>query len=267
MDFLKQFESWPEEVWRSFGLDFLENNGWYRDYRSPYDVVIHNGTRYLVSFNHNIARGPVGTTIESDLIRRLRQAEANGFIGFYSGNYSTGLIERLESLNIKLKVLSGVHISVLLPFSTSSFIDKHFLGGERDTLRRANYFLNKPSPLTYKPLYCICGCGVDILKDPFSIGSSAAFIRLEGGRLYFLYGLKDCIFSLCHENTSCGWVELNQMLHPDQFNIWNGTINAYLSNNNYLDLKNFWKPRKLFTMRLLQRIRPINSGFFMDGEF
>lgn len=266
MNYLKIIESWSEGQWHNFGLAFLQQAGWEHDLTSKDDVFCIDNKRFLVSFRHNIKRGAVGIEIEKELISRLKNANAEGFIGFYSGDYSTSLDVRLRSLKIQFALVSGTQISVLLPYFLSLFIDKYF-GNRNENYRWAwNYFLNTSNQNTYKPLYCICGCQKDILENPLSISSSAAFIRREKDKLFFIYGLKNCIFRGRDANTSCGWIELNQVLHPDQFSIWNSRLNEYVTTEVGMDLKSYYTPKRLFTTRIMQRMRSVNAGFFLNSE-
>lgn len=266
MNYLKSIENWSDEKWRGFGLEFLQHTGWDRDWSSDFDVLSVDGKRFLASFRNNMKQGAVGISIEKDVLSRLKRASAEGFIGFYSGDYATSLDTRLRSLNIPVFLVSGVQISVLLPYFDSSFIDSHFGRKEKNSLSIWSHYVNKIDPIKYRPLYCMCGCGADILRNASSIAFSAAFIHRAEDKLYFIYGLKNCIFSACDDNTSCGWIEINQILHPDQFNIWNGMLNDYVAVNTGLDLEEYYGPKRIFLARILQRIRPVNAGFFMGAE-
>lgn len=265
MNYLKRIEIWSDKQWRDFGLEFLEQAGWERDWTSDLDVFRINGERFVVSFRHNIRQGAIGTDIESDLVSLLKCANADGFIGFYSGDYTTSLCDRLSRLKAQSMLISGVQISVLLPYFSSSFIDRYFSGREPKESWGWSHYLNK-STHKYKPLYCMCGCQRDILADGRHIGHSAAYLHRDEDKLYFVYGLKGCVFKICDDNTICGWVEINQILHPDQFNIWNGVLLSYLADNPELDLEEYHAPKRLFTSRILQRMRSVNAGFFLDVE-
>jgi len=265
MNYLKRVENWSGKQWRDFGLEFLEQAGWERDWISDLDVFRINGQRFVVSFRHNIRQGAIGTDIETDLTSLLRRADAQGFIGFYSGDYTTSLCDRLSRLTAQSMLISGVQISVLLPYFCSSFIDQHFSREEPKASREWNHYLNK-SPTKYKPLYCMCGCQRDILSDSLRIAHSAAYLHRDEDKLYFVYGLKSCVFKICDDNTACGWIEINQVLHPDQFNIWNGVLLGYLADNPELDLEEYHGPKRLFTSRILQRMRSVNAGFFLGVE-
>ncbi|MEN1910928.1 hypothetical protein P5Z57_28075 [Pseudomonas sp. CD3(2023)] len=266
MNYLQDIKCWADENWREFGLEFLQQAGWDRDWISDFDVFSVKGKRFLVSLRHNINEGPVGTEIEKNIISRMRRANADGFIGFYSGEFTTSLQARLKTLSSHVDLIGGVQVSVLLPYFSSNFIDK-FFGAREDGWRWGwNCYLNKENKAEYKPLFCMCGCGKDILEGPLAIGLSAAFVHLSKDRLYFIYGLKGCIFKVCEDNTSCGWVEVNQILHPDQFNIWNGQLKDYLSENPHIDLSEYHSHKRLFVSRILQRMRSINAGFFLAAE-
>lgn len=262
MNYLKIIESWSDEKWHKFGVSFLQQVGWEYDWNPEYDIFSHKNRRFVASFRHNIQQGSIGTNIEKDLLSRLKHANAEGFIGFYSGDYTTSLDLRLRSLNIPAELVSGTQISVLLPYFTSFFIDQNFGNRDESSQWAWNYYLNTSSA-KYKPLYCMCGCKTDILENVRYIGSSAAFIHRKKDKLFFIYGLKECIFNKCEDNTSCGWVEINQILHPDQFNIWNGMLNEYVRDNPKIDLSNYYKEKRAFTTRIMQRMRSVNAGFFM----
>jgi len=195
MDYLKSIKCWTDEKWREFGLEFLQQAGWDRDWASDFDVFSIKEKRFLVSFRHNINGGSIGTSIEKDLVSRMRRAKADGFIGFYSGEFTTSLQARLKTLSDHVALVGGVQVSVLLPYLSSHFIDKFFGDREYDWRWNWNYYLNKPKKSDYKPLFCMCGCGRDILEDPLSIGWSAAFVHRSQGKLHFIYGL----ILLCHK--------------------------------------------------------------------
>ncbi len=268
MNYLKSMACWSDDKWREFGLGFLEQAGWDRDWVSDFDVFSVKGKRFVVSFRHNINDGAVGVGVEKDLVSRMRRADAEGFIGFYSGEFTTSLQARVKALSDYAELVSGVQVSVLLPYFSSYFIDRFFGDREPGWKWINNYYLNKADRSAYKPLHCMCGCGRDILEGPLAIGSSAVFVHLSEEKLYFIYGLKNCIFKVCEENTSCGWVEINQILHPDQFNIWNGKLQDFLGANPCLDLREYHNHKRLFISRILQRMRSVNSGFFLGaGEF
>ncbi len=264
MNYLKRIREWSDEQWYHFGLSFLEQAGWERDWKSDFDVFSMNGKRFLVKFRHNIKKGPIGTQIESDLVSSLKNANACGFIGFYSGEYTTSLAERINKLNFTSILVSGIQISVLLPYCRSSFIDEHFVI-EKPKRLLWHHYLNKEKS-EYKPLYCICGCGSDILANSSSISCAAASVYRESNNLFFIYGLKDCIFKFHEDNTECGWVEINQILHPDQFNIWNSMLHEYLMKNPELNLDNYLTQKRSFNTRILQRMRSVNAGFFLMTE-
>lgn len=262
MNYLESIKNWSDKQWRDFGLEFLEQTGWERDHTSDLDVFRINAKRFVVSFRHNIGQGAIGTDIESELTTLMKHASADGFVGFYSGDYTTSLCDRLSRYKEQSMVISGVQISVLLPYFSSSFIDRYFSGEEHKGAWQCSHYMNK-SLRDYKPLYCMCGCQRDILADSLNIAHSAAYLYRDENDLYFIYGIKSCVFKHCDENTECGWIEINQILHPDQFNIWNGTLLDYLADNPELNLDGYYGPKRLFTSRILQRMRSVNAGFFL----
>lgn len=266
INYLRSIAEWSQDQWHSFGFEFLQQAGWEPDWKSNMDVFSIDGKRFLVSFINNLGAGPIGISIERDIVSRLKRAGAEGFVGFYSGDYSTSLCDRLKKLNVQVVLISGVQVSVLLPYFSSFFIDRYFGNKPLGSSWSWSCYLSKFNSGDYKPLFCMCGCGQDILISSLAIGSSAAFIHRSCDDLYLYYGLKSCIFKICDDNTSCGWVEINQLLHPDQFNIWNRMLLDFLNDNSCLDLTAYHGPKRLLTSRLLQRMRSVNAGFFLGGQ-
>ena len=264
MNYLKIIENWNDEKWKNFGKEFLQNLGWEYDFNSDFDVFAIKNQRFLASFQNNLNQGAIGIEKEINILSRINIAKADGFIGFFSGNYTTSLDERLKKLNIPYLLTNGIDISVLLPFFDSIFIDKFFSDRQEKSILLYHYHLNK-NQNAYSPLYCSCGCQNDILKDALSISTSAAYLYRKGNRIEFIYGFKNCIFKTKDNNTSCGWTEINQILHPDQFRIWNEMLRNYIKDNPEVDLSDYHRPKRLFLTKILQRIRPINSGFFLEA--
>lgn len=264
MNYKQKIREWTdEETWKKFSVDFLNDMGW-QTYEISENLGIcdYKGTRYLVSFRHNINEGAIGTSLEKNIIDRIKRYNAEGFIGFYSGNYTTSLLERLTSMQVNFKLFNGSRITTFIPFTHSTIIDKHFGSGIKGHhYLPANYYINLNNESLYKPLKCICGCDADIL-EPFNIASSMVLIHRHRNDIYFLYGLKHCINKI-DDNTECGWLEISQILHTDQFIEWNQNIREYLEKNSGLNTTEFYKHKRIFTMRIMQRIRSVNAGLFL----
>lgn len=266
MNYKKKIKEWNYDItWTKFSVEFLNDMGW-QTYEISEDTGIcdYKGIRYLVSFRHNINKGAIGTNLERNITDRIKEHNATGFIGFYSGNYTTPLLERLTSMQVDFKLFNGSRITTFIPFTHSTIIDTYFGSGIKG--RRfipINYYLNLNDESLYKPLECMCGCGADIL-DPLNISSSMILIHKhnDNDNVYFLYGLKACIKNV-DDNTECGWFEVNQILHPDQFIEWNQCIRDYIEKNKNLNTVEFYKYKRIFTMRIMQRMRSVNAGLFL----
>lgn len=264
MNYNKKIKEWSnEQTWIDFAVDFLNDMGWSTTLTSDgCGICDYQHVKYLVSFRHNINNGAVGTSLEQNITGRMRKHNTNGFIGFYSGNYTTSLLERLTSMQIDFKLFNGSRITTFLPFAHSTIIDAYFGSGVKGhKFTSANYYLNLNDESSYKPLECMCGCKNDILA-PVNIGSSMVLIIRVNNNIYFVYGLKHHLANF-NENTECGWLEINQILHPDQFIEWNQCIRDYLNNNSNLITVDFYKYKRIFDMRIMQRIRSVNAGLFL----
>ncbi|MGV4239873.1 hypothetical protein ACV8TC_10565 [Citrobacter freundii] len=264
MNYKQKIREWTdEETWKKFSVDFLNDMGW-QTYEISENLGIcdYKGTRYLVSFRHNINEGAIGTKLEKNITDRIKKHNAEGFIGFYSGNYTTSLLERLTSMQVNFKLFNGSRITTFIPFTHSDIIDTHFGSGIKGHhFIPANYYINLNDESSYKPLKCMCGCNADIL-DPLNITSSMVLIHRRSNDVFLFYGLKHCINGI-DDNTECGWLEISQILHPDQFIEWNQSIRIFLKKNLGLNTSEFYKYKRIFTMRIMQRIRSVNGGLFL----
>ncbi|MFW7564465.1 hypothetical protein ACOIGD_18070 [Klebsiella pneumoniae] len=267
MNYKQKIKEWScEKNWINFSIDFLNDMGW-QTYKISGNIGIceYNCIKYLVSFRHNINKGPVGTNLEKNIIDRIKKHNAEGFIGFYSGNYTTSLLERLTSMQVNFKLFNGSRITTFIPFTHSTIIDTYFGSGIKGLhFIPAHYYLNLNDESSYKKLECMCGCGEDIL-DPFNITSSMVLIHRDKNKIYLFYGLKSCIGNI-DDNTECGWLEISQILHPDQFIEWNQSVRNYIEKNRILNTVDFYKYKRLFIMRIMQRMRSVNSGLFLRLE-
>lgn len=266
MNYKQKIKEWNDDkIWTDFSVDFLNDMGWltYKTSKNT-GICYYKNIKYLISFRHNINKGAIGINIERNICDRIKKHDAKGFIGFYSGNYTTSLLNRLTSMQINCLLFNGSRITTFIPFIHSFIIDKYFGSGIKGhPLIETNYYLNLSDDKLYKPLKCICGCGVDIL-DPNNIPASRVFIYKNNNNIDFIYGLKKCIVNMqIDDNTECGWLEISQILHPDQFIIWNKVVREYLDENKDLNTVDFYKEKRMFTMRIMQRIRSVNAGLFL----
>lgn len=102
------------DTWELFARDFLADQGFAievgpgRGADAGRDLVVseqlqgkftNQSFKWLVSCKHNAKSGQsVGPNLETNLIDRVKQHKANGFIGFYSTLASSGLVERLRAI-------------------------------------------------------------------------------------------------------------------------------------------------------------------------
>ena len=99
------FEQMNPEEWEFFAIDFLAFQGFNilqlpsRGADEGLDgLVEYNNITYLVSCKHYIKSDKsVGTSDENNIMDRLVQHKAKGFIGFYSTLPSTALLTRFKS--------------------------------------------------------------------------------------------------------------------------------------------------------------------------
>ncbi|RLM04080.1 hypothetical protein [Gibbsiella quercinecans] len=263
-----RFKLLDEVGWHEFAVEYLCEMG-YVTYATDekHAITVFNNKRYLVSIKHNINTGSVGVGDEIDVLLRMKEYNVDGFIGFYSGYYSTSLLNRLNSIVDELILFNCDKISTLLVFAHSQFIDK-YLPSEKSISVPHNiwrYYQNVSNE-NYEPLLCMCGCGVDIL-EPRNIGWAMATIYRKNRKVYFIYGLKDCFFPKGNvDNTECGWLELNQALHTDQINDWNSMIDEYLESLEGFNLTDYYYHKYNFMSKIVQRLRPVNSGIFLRLE-
>lgn len=266
MNYKQKIKEWDDEkIWMRFSVDFLNDMGW-ETYEISENIGICNykGIKYLVSFRNNINKGAIGTNVEKNITERIKKHNAEGFIGFYSGNYTTSLFERLTSMQVNFKLFNGSRITTFIPFAHSTIIDNYFGNGVKGHhLIPGNFYLNLSNESLYKPLECVCGCGADIL-EPSNIRDSMALIHKNGDYIYFFYGLKDCINQI-DDNTECTWIEISQILHPDQFIGWSQIVRNYIQKNAKCNTIGFYEYKRLFTMRIMQRMRSVNAGLFLRG--
>ena len=125
--------------------------------------------RWLISCKHKAHSGhSVKPTDEESIIDRLKQHNANGFIGFYSTIPSTGLNERLDSFRsseYKIEVFNHERIeSELIKAKRNDIIQRFFPISYNNALIKTQK--NEPSIILgkYEPLLCEY-CGEDLLQE------------------------------------------------------------------------------------------------------
>lgn len=251
------FENMNDEEWEFFAIDFLAFQG-FKILQSPSrgadggldGLVEYNNIKYLVSCKHFIVSNKsVGTSDENNILDRIVQHNANGFIGFYSTLPSTSLITRFNSIsdntNYSIDYYDKDRISDYLPNIPSNILQKYGLPNN------VRYVMNV-HPSEYKPLECM-KCNVDILNDNMINISRVQISLNENGKLEFLYGCKECL-----PWEEIGWLEINEALHLDRLNSWNNYINEELKK--YEPSSTFFQDKNNFDTKIQQRIFPSNWG-------
>ncbi len=250
------FENINAEEWEFFAIDFLAFKGFNilqmpsRGADAGLDgLVEYNNIKYLVSCKHYIkSNKSVGTSDENNIMDRLVQHEAQGFIGFYSTLPSTSLLNRFNSFKEKgyqIHYFDKDSISDVLPTIYSSILQKYGLPNN------IQYVMNVHTR-QYTPLKCMY-CDTDILNEN-RINISRAQISInQDNELEFLYGCKSCL-----PDEEIGWTEIIQSLHLDQLIPWNNLIDDRLIE--YTPSIDFYKNKNEFNTKILQRMFPSNWG-------
>ena len=254
------FENMSAEEWEFFAIDFLAFEG-FKILQSPSrgadagldGIVEYNNIKYLVSCKHYIkSNKSVGTSDENNIIDRLVQHEAKGFIGFYSTLPSSSLVIRLDSYKkqgYEILYFDKDRISDILPNIPSSILQKYGLAND------IKYVMNIHDS-EYQPLKCV-ECQNDILKDDYSIRTSMASLALNNEQeLEYIYGHKNCIRKYTRDEDP--WIEIDQALHQDQLITWNKLVKEYALNHNVSS--NFYKNKNDFDTKIQQRMFPSNWG-------
>ncbi len=250
------FENMNDEEWEFFAIDFLNFLG-YSILQSPSrgadggldGLVENNGIKYLVSCKHFIqSNKSVGTSLENNIIDRIYEHDAKGFIGFYSTLASSALLARFNEFKTRgfdIKYYDKDRISDFLPCLPSYILQKYGLPNNI-------CFVMNVNNSQYQPLKCM-QCGIDILEDS-RINISRVQISInEQNELEFIYGCKTCL-----PFEEIGWLEIEEALHQDRLIDWNNYIDSQLLN--YTPSLNFYQNKNQFDSRIQQRMFPSNWG-------
>jgi len=120
---------------------------------------------WLVSCKHNaISDASVTPVVENDVPARVRQHQANGFMGFYSTIPSQGLVDRIEGAKSPYDVQAveffhGAKIAGLLISKGMTFLMAQYLPRSLAALRPVHPTFGNPIPLPCE------ACGKDLLQD------------------------------------------------------------------------------------------------------
>lgn len=243
-----EWELFAEDFFIFLGFDIIESPSIGPDGGKDLIVEINN-ERYVVSCKHFIQSDKaVGVNDEVNILERIIQHKANGFIGFYSTQVSTSLLTRFNELgtnsNYRFKYFDKSSISNVIPDMNFHILQKYGM------CNGLNYVLNV-DPSDYKPLKCV-NCKKDIL-NPLNINTSIVAIYEYKGELTYLYGCKSCL-----PRQELVYAEISQVLFHEQLIGWNNIVNDFISD--YKVSNDFYKYKDRFSERILQRMYPQNLG-------
>lgn len=249
-----------DEKWEHFSVQVLYKYGYTietvpsygTDGGKDYIVSDNNNIRYIVSCKHYIKSGKhVGADDEQNIIDRLVQFNAQGFIGFYSTGITSGLQNRLDAISenkkYHYKIFYPNEIANIMQYMDTSILQSFGLYPNR-------YILNVP-PEQYKPLQCLI-CGKDILAED-NISRSMVGITNINGKWHYIYGCKSCVNRYLQVTP---WAEIEQCLHLNWLNDWNNYVEEWISDSKYEKHETFSESKCRFIERAMQRQFPITDG-------
>jgi len=249
----EEWENFSVEVLRSYGFIPKTTPSFGQDGGQDYLVTKANIT-YLVSCKHYIKSNThVGTSHEQNIVDRLFQFNATGFIGFYSTPITSSLQERLRQICIHSSRLS-YHIFTptnIIPIIQK--MDPHIL--YTFGLHPFKYYLNVPAE-DYIPLRCPF-CHKDILAEENIPNSIVGFVKCSNNTYTYVYGCKPCLRSL---NFSYGFAELEQLFHIEWLIDWQRHIDFFIKQDNLKLDANFYYNKDILIQGILQRLRPQTEG-------
>ncbi|MCG8333788.1 MAG: restriction endonuclease [Proteobacteria bacterium] len=255
------FKGISPDDWEYFCEDFLASIG-FSILKGPAigtdggkDLIVeHQEISYIVSCKHYYKSGKnVGISNEKCILDRIIEHDVKGFIGFYSTYVTESLSHRLQRFTEKkfpIIIFDKGKISNLIPKLHSSVTQKY-----SDTTRGNNFVLNTHQS-QYQPLECL-ECGKDILSPKRIRNSMAMIVEDRSNEYHFIYGCKNCISQL----PECGWVEIFQVLHVEEFLGWNNTVTEIIGGGKVA--KNFYEVKNTFDSRIVQRLFPTNMGTWL----
>ncbi|MDF2882760.1 MAG: hypothetical protein K0R54_3317 [Clostridiaceae bacterium] len=249
----EEWENFAVDVLEKFGFEILTTPSFGADGGKDF-LVKFKERKFIVSCKHYINSGShVGVKDESDIVDRIIQHDANGFIGFYSTGISAKLQERLDAIEknsgYKYFIFDKNKISIIMQKMDSKVL---FNYGKLKSL----YYMNV-SEKDYKPLKCMC-CGKDILKDKNIPASLAGLAEYQDGTVGFVYGCKQCYIGV---KFYLGiFLEVEQALHIQQLIGWDNLIDDLIDDDSMNLKEDFYEKKNKFEKRIRQRSYPQNYG-------
>lgn len=246
-DYIQQM---THEDWEFFAVDYLSYIYGFTVERYPArgadggrdGIVWLDEKKYIVSCKHYRSDRAISPSIETNIINRIYQHNANGFVGFYSTVITEGLgnmLKGLENAGLEYFIFDIYNIVENINVIPWSVLNKYGLA------KNIRFPLHVPN--CYQPLCCL-SCGEDILLDENIDASLVQICKDDAETLHYVYGCKRCFGNY----QDLYWGELSQVLHHDQFVIWNNIVEDLCSKYNVTN--NFYQNKNLFDTRIQQRL-------------
>ncbi|MCP3923346.1 MAG: restriction endonuclease [Desulfobacterales bacterium] len=242
----QEWEYFAEDVLAYIGFIILEGPASGQD--GGKDLIVQKDNDiFIVSCKHYSK--DIGTSIENNIVDRIMEHNANGFIGFYSTYITESFKNRLQGISQQYKIITynRMNIAQIIPDLSSTITQKY---GRKPSGN--SYVLNTDED-DYRPLNCL-KCGKDILMPIFIRESMAMLHKDENDIYHYLYGCKECINSLSEE----GWVEIYQALHSEQLISWNNMVDEDTKGKKVSN--SFYRNKSEFDSKIAQRMFPRNMG-------
>lgn len=265
-----QWERFSVEVLRQIGFDIITYPAYGQDGGQDY-LVEKNNKRYLVSCKHYTTSN-IGLKQELNIVDRLVQFKANGFIGFYLSNITTSLQNKLNELDTHICgpfcycIFTQTEIKRI-----AQEMDSHIL---HSFGLQPKYYLNV-SKDDYLPLLCPF-CHRDMLAEENIPSSLVSFARCKdilaaqpypNSLISFANG-KDDSFSYIYGCNYClnpipfpyGYDTLEMLLHIEIQIDWFRLIDSFIRENNLKLADNFYFIKDHLVQRIAQRLYPQTAG-------
>lgn len=258
--FTEFYKNMNPEEWEKFSTHILLKEGYQiistpafgpdggKDYLVEKDNIV-----YLVSCKHYIGSDThVGINDELNILERLAQHNAKGFIGFYSTNYTQSLYDRCN----KLAENSGIDFIFYTPTEITLIaqsLDNKIL--QSYGLYPDKYYLNV-SPESYEPLMCLFCEEQDILAEENIPRSLVGLLEANENKCFFVYGCKNC--ALNHNINF--WAEIEQILHLHHLHSFENSLEKYIQDKNLVRDDSYYKIKSDFMNKIRQRQFPQTEG-------
>ncbi|RHP12299.1 hypothetical protein DWZ84_12865 [Coprobacillus sp. AF35-8] len=244
----------PED-WERFAEDVLTCVGYQIVKRSSVGIdggcdllVYKEKILYLVSCKHYFkSKKCVGTKDETNILDRMKQFNATGFIGFYSTNITTSLQQRLD------KIIDNGNCVIFDPITIVHIMKKM----DNNILQAYGPYPHNYYNCNYEPLPCMI-CGRDCLAGENIPMSIAGLAKMSNGKFQYVYGCKNCLKSVQFHLGA--YLEMGQALYVDQLLGWDKFIDEEINESGIKLMDDFYKNRYEFENKVNQRQFPKGDG-------